>query len=240
MLTTGKGTHYCKHCGFDMRAKEERDCAACDGDLCEPRKRTNSIGPVTEEREATTRRNTIVMSNGPFAVLVADPPWSFGDKLPGAGRGAEKHYAVLDQAGIEAFPLPPLAQDALLFMWRVSSQPEEACRVMRAWGFVPKSEIVWRKLTPGGKPHFGMGRYVRLSHEVCMIGTRGRGLTLIQDRAIRSVFEAPTGRHSEKPEVFFDIVEKLAKGPYAELFARRHRAGWACFGNELSMTGGQK
>jgi hypothetical protein len=38
MLTTGKGSHYCKHCGFDMKAKEERMCVACDGDFCEPRK----------------------------------------------------------------------------------------------------------------------------------------------------------------------------------------------------------
>lgn len=39
MLTTGKGTHYCVHCGFDMRAREDRECVACDGDLCEARKR---------------------------------------------------------------------------------------------------------------------------------------------------------------------------------------------------------
>lgn len=169
----------------------------------------------------------------PAHVLVADPPWSFGDKLPGNGRGAEKHYVVLNQAGIEAFPLPPIADDALLFLWRVSSQPEEATRVARAWGFTPKSEMVWLKKTPGGKVHFGMGRYVRLSHEVCMIATRGKGLRLIRDRAVRSVFEAPTGRHSEKPEAFFDLVERLAPGPYVELFARRERAGWSCFGNEL-------
>lgn len=38
MRTVGKGTHYCVHCGFDMKAREERFCEACDGDLCEPRK----------------------------------------------------------------------------------------------------------------------------------------------------------------------------------------------------------
>lgn len=40
MLTTGQGTHYCVHCGFDMKAREQRECPACDGDLCEPRKRS--------------------------------------------------------------------------------------------------------------------------------------------------------------------------------------------------------
>lgn len=84
----------------------------------------------------------------PFAVLVADPPWSFGDKLPGNVRGAEKHYDVLDQAGIEAFVLPPLADDALLFMWRVSSQPEEACRVAQPIFYTTEhGEIAMNKQT---------------------------------------------------------------------------------------------
>ncbi len=38
MLTTGKGTHYCVCCGFDMKAREERFCVARDGDFCEPKK----------------------------------------------------------------------------------------------------------------------------------------------------------------------------------------------------------
>src|SRR5688500_14613398 len=109
-----------------------------------------------------------------FRVLVADPPWSFGDKLPGAGRGAEKHYDVLSVDDICAFAVPPTEPDALLFLWRVSSQQEEALRVVRAWGFKPHSEIVWDKLTVGGKPFFGMGRIVRGSHETCIIATKGR------------------------------------------------------------------
>lgn len=30
-----------------------------------------------------------------FKTLVADPPWPFSDKLPGAGRSAEKNYNVI-------------------------------------------------------------------------------------------------------------------------------------------------
>lgn len=166
-----------------------------------------------------------------FRVLCADPPWSFGDKLPGASRGAEKNYGVLSIDEICAFEIPPMEPDAYLFMWRVSSQVEEAYRVVRAWGFVPKSEIVWQKLTPLGKPWFGMGRHVRASYETAIVAVRGRPKPL--SRSIRSTFSAKAGRHSEKPEAFYDLVEQLAGGPYAELFARRQRPGWACFGNEL-------
>lgn len=169
----------------------------------------------------------------PARVLVADPPWPYSDKLPGNGRGAAKHYSVMSIRDIEYFDLPPMAADSLLFLWRVAAMPGEALRVCRAWGFEPKSEIVWVKLTSAGKPHFGMGRYVRAQHETCIIATRGKGNSRIRNHAVRSVFEAPVGRHSAKPERFYEIVEELAAGPYVELFARQRREGWTCEGNEL-------
>ena len=167
----------------------------------------------------------------PARVLVADPPWPFKDKLPGAGRGAAKHYGLLSMRDLRCFSLPPLADDAVLFLWRVASMVEEAAALARAWGFVPKSELVWLKRTSGGKRWFGMGRITRMEHETCLIATRGRPKAL--SRSIRSTFEAPAGRHSAKPEAFFDLVEALYDGPYAELFARRRRPGWSCYGNEL-------
>lgn len=189
-----------------------------------------------------------------FAVLAADPPWSFGDKLPGAARGAEKNYSVMSVEDMCRLQLPELAPDAYLFLWRVSSQVEEAYRVVRAWGFVPKSEIVWEKLTPSGKPWFGMGRHVRASHETAIVAVRGRPKPI--SRSIRSRFAAPvptrprpaitpatrgawkTGHyvHSAKPEAFYDLIEQLAAGPYCELFARRQRPGWTCLGDQMPSS----
>jgi N6-adenosine-specific RNA methylase IME4 len=168
---------------------------------------------------------------GAARVLVADPPWLFGDKLPGPSRGAAKNYRVLTAAEICAFPLPPIADEAWLFLWRVSAMVEEAYRVVRAWGFVPKSEIVWEKVTSTGKPHFGMGRYVRASHEACIVAVRGKPKPL--DRAVRSRFAAPVRAHSEKPEVFYELVQRLSDGPWIELFARRRRDGWVTLGDQV-------
>lgn len=169
-------------------------------------------------------------ANMNFRVITADPPWRFGDKLPGKGRGAEKHYQTMSIAELVDLPLPATADDAWLFMWRVSAMGAEAYELMYAWGFQPKTEIVWEKLTKTGKAHFGMGRYVRASHETCIIGVRGKPKPL--SRSVRSRFAAPIGRHSEKPEAFYDLVEQLSDGPYVELFARRQRPGWTCLGNE--------
>ena len=165
------------------------------------------------------------------AVLVADPPWFFSDRLPGATRGAARQYPCMSVTDLMRFPLPTLAPDALLCLWRVAAMQQEALDVVRAWGFKVKSELVWEKLTKNEKPWFGMGRIVRASHEVCLIATRGKFKPA--ERSVRSRFAARVGRHSEKPAEFYRVVERLSPGPYIELFARQHRPGWTCLGNEL-------
>lgn len=174
----------------------------------------------------------------PARVLRVDPPWKFGDALPGATRGASKQYPCMTVWELSRFPLPPVADDCLLLFWRVAAMQREALEVVDAWGFTVKSEIVWRKLTQTGKPHFGMGRYVRAAHETCLVATRGR--VKVGDRSVRSVFEAQVpienGKrvHSRKPDAIYEIAERLVPGgPYVELFSRRRREGWQCYGNEL-------
>lgn len=119
----------------------------------------------------------------------------------------------------------------VFFLWTVAAMPEEGYSTMRAWGFRPVGEIIWVKQTTKGKPWFGMGRTVRAAHERCIIGARGKPQVL--SRSVRSVFTAEAGRHSEKPEEFYRIVEELSPGPYLELFGRRRREGWTVLGDEL-------
>jgi N6-adenosine-specific RNA methylase IME4 len=171
----------------------------------------------------------------PFRTVVADVPWRFNDSLPGKSRGASRNYATLPLAEIKSFladrPEIVIAPDALLFFWRVSAMVPEAYEVVEAWGFKAKSEIVWSKKTASGLQHFGMGRFVRAAHETCIIAKRGGAA--VRDKSVRSVFEAPTGRHSEKPDEFFRIVERLGEGPFLELFGRKRRPGWTVLGDEI-------
>jgi N6-adenosine-specific RNA methylase IME4 len=114
--------------------------------------------------------------------------------------------------------------------------------VIDAWGFEVKTEIIWLKKTVHGRRWFGMGRITRAEHEVCLVATRGRPEVL--DHSQRSTFvtevpdfeglSATTGRHSEKPDEFYRIVETLYAGPRVELFARKQRPGWTVLGNEVA------
>lgn len=170
-----------------------------------------------------------------FGCILADPAWKFGDSLPGKGRGASKHYGCMDFNDIAKMELPPTEPDCWLFMWRVAAMQREALFVAESWGFTIKSEIVWVKTTAKGSVRIGMGRTVRNSHEVCLVCTRGK--PTVHNHSIPSVIMAPRGKHSAKPESVQDAIDAIV-GPVrkAELFARRHRDGWECFGNELTTA----
>lgn len=179
------------------------------------------------------------MMDAPCRLLAADPPWPFKDRLPGEG-GAARHYGLMTVDQIAGYQIPPLAQDALLVLWRVGAQQEEALRVCRAWGFTPTSELVWIKTracrqhhpAKGRAPappefrardcygctanalllklHFGMGRTVRNCHESAIVGLRGRARHAVSSHSIRSAVLAPFLGHSRKPEEALDAAEALA------------------------------
>lgn len=66
MFTAGKGTHYCVHCGFDMKAREDRMCPVTDGDVCEPKKRNPKV------RMTSKKKKTVKMAELRTDILEAD------------------------------------------------------------------------------------------------------------------------------------------------------------------------
>lgn len=50
----------------------------------------------------------------------------------------------------------------------------------------------------------------------------------------RTCHREPRRRHSQKPEYFYELIEKVTTGERVELFARNHRDGWDVFGNEIN------
>ncbi len=111
-----------------------------------------------------------------LVVVAADPAWMAEDKIQG-DRGASAKYQCMTVREIESMPLPREmveARHSVLFLWRLSTMQLEALRVCLAWNYDPRNgELVWRKLTKNGKPHMGMGRILRGTHETAIIATRG-------------------------------------------------------------------
>lgn len=82
---------------------------------------------------------------------------------------------------------------------------------------------------------FGMGRLFRQTHEICLIGINNKKIyKLLANKSQRSVSFGENLRHSAKPEHLQDSLEIMFPGTNKiELFARRVRPGWECYGNEV-------
>lgn len=181
---------------------------------------------------------------GGWRCIVSDPPWAFRDHgsriAPDAdvvrGRGAaalnRRLYDTMPLVEIASMPVAEIvAPSAHLYLWCPSALLAEGLVVVRAWGFRFTGTLAWDKTTKHGKPAFGPGHYFRSSHELLLFGVRGRCPAL--SRSERTRFEGAVGRHSQKPEVLQDMAERVSPGPRLELFARRRRPGWTCWGNQL-------
>lgn len=117
------------------------------------------------------------------------------------------------------------APDAALFLW--AALLEEGFEVLRAWGFQFRSHAVWVK------PSVGMGQWFRQQHETLLLGVRGNIPVPLAANRSPSVIIAPRGKHSEKPDAAYEIIERgFPEFPKIELFARRARRGWKRWGLE--------
>ncbi len=166
--------------------------------------------------------------------VVLDPPWmeSGGGKIR---RGANRHYPLLktDQMPdvIRGCPHWPLvAPSAHMYMWVTNNFLIDGLWLMHTLDFTYKTNVVWVK------QRIGLGQYFRGKHEICLFGVRGDAYSVrTDDKTISSVLHADRGQHSKKPDEFLDIVEKRSAGPYLEIFARRTRENWTCWGNEVPV-----
>lgn len=85
-----------------------------------------------------------------------------------------------------------------------------------------------------------LGRTFRQTHELALIGLKGKIYRHLANKSQRSVDISPLVwreevQHSAKPETLQDRLEIMfptAAHP-VEMFARRARPGWDCIGNEL-------
>jgi N6-adenosine-specific RNA methylase IME4 len=84
---------------------------------------------------------------------------------------------------------------------------------------------------------FGMGRIYRQTHEIAIIGTRGKIYRHLQNKSQRSVSLSPATKHSTKPEDLQNALDLMFPGSNKlEIFARRDRNQWTCIGNEAPNT----
>lgn len=172
-----------------------------------------------------------------FRTILADPPWQFQNRT---GKMAPEHkrlsrYGTMKLDQIMALPVAQLADEtAHLYLWVPNALLPDGLRVMEAWGFQYKSNLVWHKVRKdGGSDGRGVGFYFRNVTELVLFGIRGKNArTLAPGRRQVNLLATMKREHSRKPDELYKIVESCSPAPYLELFARGPRKGWSVWGDQ--------
>lgn len=127
-----------------------------------------------------------------------------------------------------AMPIVDITEvDSVLFLWVTSPMLFAAQPVITAWGFKYKTSFVWDKVK------HNMGHYNSVRHEFLLACTRGSCTPDVKKLfdSVQSIERS--GKHSEKPEQFREIIDTLyPHGRRIELFSRTQVKGWEAYGNQ--------
>lgn len=216
---------------FAERLREARRAAWASIELT-PAERQAERRERREARELELGAHQAALPEKRYGVILADPEWrdEVWSRETGLNRAPDNHYPTSPAADIEARPVGDLAaDDCALFLWSPIQHLATALGVMKAWGFVYKSHLVWIK------PSIGLGYWIRSRHEILLVGARGDPPCPAPGEQWESVIEAPRAGHSTKPEAALELIEAYFPTlPKIELNRRGPpRPGWDAWGLEV-------
>ena len=171
------------------------------------------------------------LPSGPFDIVLADPPWQHPgtNHGPNASVGAAD-YPIIPLREMKKLPVAfELATDAQLYLWTSGPLLRDAIELGEAWGFRFVTLVfVWDKMKTT------LGYHTLPQTELVLLFARGHKLGGRDSRNEKQLIQSPRGPHSSKPDEVQASIERMyPDARRLELFARRERAGWVAWGNQL-------
>ena len=169
-----------------------------------------------------------------YKTILADPPWDYvRDGKRHKGRSPRQLpsdiYPCMTTFELVCLNVKYYAEEnAHLYLWVTNAFIEEGHVLAEKWGFTPKTMLTW------GKEKMGVGWYFRGQTEHMIFAVRGS--LPVKTRKVSTLFHAPVGTHSKKPEIAYQIIEQQSPPNYLELFAREKKEGWDVWGNEVDSN----
>lgn len=172
-----------------------------------------------------------------YNIIYADPPWK---QSKGGKKSVRKNSSgkPLDYPTISVQEIKEhlrqatslTTENSVLFLWTIDKYLFEAQKIAEDLGYKLHARMIWNKVT--GIP---AAFTIRYGHEYLLYMYKGKLLPVdTEERGkIHSVFTEQVKRHSQKPQVAYEIIERLY--PHRcrlEMYARNQRNGWDCWGNE--------
>lgn len=189
------------------------------------------------EREKRRKENAelaakaALLPDAKAQTIVIDPPWNKLDEgdVDQMGRGQPTYEMVKYEDLLKLKINERAEKSAHLYLWITNRSLPKGFPLLEAWGFRYIVCLTWCK------PSFGIGNYFRGQTEHILFGVRGSLPLLRQD--VGTCFNWNRAKdHSSKPEEFYDLIETCSPGPWMDLYARRKRPGWICWGAEIEAS----
>lgn len=174
-----------------------------------------------------------------YGLIYADPPWkqSRGGKKSvrenSSGKPLDYPTCSLDEIKEHLkLATESTTENSILFLWTIDKYLFEAQQIAESLGYKLHARMIWDKVT--GIP---AAFTVRYGHEYLLYMYKGKLTPVAKDERgkIHTVFRERVTKHSKKPDIAYEIIERLYPDlKKLEMYARETRDGWDSFGNEVA------
>jgi len=174
---------------------------------------------IEEQREEITKG--IDEPKGLYDIIVIDPPWKYGRKYDAESGRVASPYPEMSLDELKKIEMPN-NEDCIIWCWTTDQFIWGAKELLESWGFEYKCILVW------DKDKMGIGSWLRLQCEFCLIGIKGKPLW--ENKDIRDIIREPRKEHSVKPEAFYKMIDDKFVGRKLDYYGRKQREGWDVYG----------
>ncbi|NBI67186.1 DNA methyltransferase [Pseudoflavonifractor sp. 60] len=180
----------------------------------------------------------VFSTNKKYDLIYTDPPWpqkkgNIRRCRPNQGRQLD--YPTMSVDGCFKTQDPFFARTSEkhnIFIWTIDKFLLETSVQMEKRGYKLHARFIWDKEN-GIAPAFT----VRFSHEYLLWFYKPNSILMPRRECFgkyTTVMREPASYHSCKPVCAYEMLEDMFCGAERiELFARRQRPGWDCWGNDI-------